>query len=474
MTRAAALPLSIIEAAGTGDLLGRTSHDVRRLGYVVKRGTYRFLVIAARFVVIVGALALSAPALLPILVVVLPIVVFATRWYLSRTVPASRSISARWARLAVLGVESYEGADTIDALGMGPVRLRSLESSILELWRLERYAAFVRTAYFFWFFLLVFAPAVLVLAIGAPLVSRGMLTVGAVSASALLMTSLVGPLWEFQFWADQLQTSWVSLARIVGVGQVPSDRTPTGEEPAGSRVRLTDVSFSYTEGAEVLRGVDLDLVPGETLAVVGPSGAGKSTLGRIIVGISAPTTGIAEVGGVRLVDLDESSLRGEVALVTQEHHVFFGTLADNCRVARPGASDAEILAALDAVGAREWADALERGIDTPVGADGADLAPAQAQQIALARILLLDSHTIVLDEATSLMDPNSARSVEESLASALEGRTVVAIAHRLHTAHDADRVAVMVGGVIAELGTHDELLALGGEYAELWRTWQGE
>jgi ABC-type multidrug transport system fused ATPase/permease subunit len=167
-------------------------------------------------------------------------------------------------------------------------------------------------------------------------------------------------------------------------------------------------------------------------------------------------------------------LRGHVALVTQEHHIFIGTLRDNLSLAKPAATDEEIRGALDAVDALEWAEALPDGILTELGTTGHPITPAQAQQLALARLVLADPHTLVLDEATALLDPRAARHLERSLSAVLSGRTVIAIAHRLHTAHDADRVAVMIDGRIAELGTHDELLAHGGEYASLWRSWRND
>ncbi len=173
-----------------------------------------------------------------------------------------------------------------------------------------------------------------------------------------------------------------------------------------------------------------------------------------------------------LVDLELETLRREVALVTQEQHVFVGTLADNLRLASAGSSDAQLAAALEAVDATAWVQALPEGIETTVGAGGAPLTPAQTQQLALARLVLADPHTLVLDEATSLLDPRAARHLERSLASVLTGRTVVAIAHRLHTAHDADRVAVVEHGLLRELGTHDELIAGDGAYAALWDSWQ--
>ena len=232
--------------------------------------------------------------------------------------------------------------------------------------------------------------------------------------------------------------------------------------------------YAYVDERDVLHGIDLDLEPGERVAIVGPSGAGKSTLGRLLAGIHPPRRGRVDIGGVRLVDLPLETLRQEVALVTQEQHLFVGTLAENLRLARPDASDDDLRDALKAVDALEWADALPDELETVLGAGGHRLTPAQAQQIALARLVLADPHTLVLDEATSLLDPSAARHLERSLASVLRGRTVVAIAHRLHTAHDADRVAVVEEGRLQELGTHDELVRNGSSYAALWHSWHGD
>ena len=172
-----------------------------------------------------------------------------------------------------------------------------------------------------------------------------------------------------------------------------------------------------------------------------------------------------------LITLPLEQLREEVALVTQEHHVFIGSVRDNIVLGRETADDDAVWAALDAVGSADWVRRLPDGLDTQVGSGNLALTPAQAQQVAMARLVIADPHTLVLDEATSLIDPRTARTLEGSVHALLVGRTVIAIAHRLHTAHDADRVAVVIDGPIVEFGSHDELVARNGEYAALWRAW---
>ena len=468
------LPLSTVERAGTGDLVARTTNDIDRVQYTVRFGVPRVLVCIATIALTVVAGVLTNWLVAIATFAGVPVLLIATRWYLKRATPGYLRESASYATINGTITESVEGARTIDALGLGKRRRDKIDADIREAFEAEKYTLYLRTVLFPGIDTAFILPIIAVLMWGAYLISTGHATVGAVTTIALYAVQVMGPIGELIFWIDEIQVGATSLSRIFGISLVPTDRTASDRRPADEHIRATDLSYAYREGHNVLHSIDLDLDVGERLAVVGPSGAGKSTLGRMLAGIHPPTEGRVSVGDVPLVDLPLEDLRGHVALVTQEHHVFVGTLAQNLRLAKVEADDGELERALEAVDALGWVRALPDGLETEVGSGGAPLTPAQAQQVALARLVLLDPHTLVLDEATSLLDPRAARHLERSLSAVLEGRTVVAIAHRLHTAHDADRVAVVAAGRITEIGSHDELVAADGEYAALWSSWQQE
>ncbi len=469
------LPLGAVESASTGDLVTRVTRDVGTMSRSVQVALPMMVISGVTVVLSVVAMLLNSVVLAVPALLVFATCAGAVRSYLRRAPKGYITEGATYSRINSTLTETVEGARTVEALRLSGTRVRAGDDDIEVSAQAERYGMTLRNVLFLALNFAFQAPRVVTLVVGAWAYWQGWVDLGQITTAVLYAEALADPLDRLIGEVDRLQVGAASTSRLLGIAEVPPDRTPGTRRPAGERLEARDLRFAYRAGHDVLHGVDLSLRPGERLAVVGPSGSGKSTLGRLLSGINRPRTGWARVGGVDLVELPLEVLRTEVALVTQEHHVFIGTVRENIVLARPAGQgepgDDLVRAALAAVGSLDWVERLPQGLDTVVGSGRHALTPGQAQQVALARLVVADPHTLVLDEATSLIDPRTARTLEGSMNALLENRTVVAIAHRLHTAHDADRIAVVVDGRVVELGTHDELVARDGEYAALWRAW---
>ena len=469
--RTLALPTAVVERAGTGDLMSRTTADVATVGAALRDAAPEVFMGTLQATLIFGAMLVLSPPLAGLALIGMSGLWFASRWYLTRARTAYLAEGAATSELSESIAATVEGARTIEALDLRARRIADGDDAVREGFRTRVRTLFLRCVLFPTIDFASVGAMVAVLLVGGAMYVNDLLSLGVVISVSLYAMQLVNPINQILMWMEQVQRSGASLARLKGVGEVAP--APVGEAtPVDDRLEVEGVRYAYSGERDVLHGVDLSVRPGERLAIVGPSGAGKSTLGRLIAGVDTPRAGRITVGGAPVASLAPEELRRRIVLVTQEHHVFIGTVRDNLAIAAPEADDDAMYAALAAVDAT-WVRELPDGLSTELGTNAMTLDAPQAQQLALARVVLADPHTVILDEATALLDPATARHAERAMAAVLAGRTVIAIAHRLHTAHYADRVAVMAGGRITELGSHDELVSADGEYATLWRHWHG-
>lgn len=472
--RVLSLPTRVVERSGTGDLTTRVSADVGSVGASLRGALPEISTALLQVLVLVVAITWFHPLLGLCALLGLPLVWPAARWYLKRSRQTYLAEGAALSAALESTTATAEGGRIVEGLGIQEDRRGVTDRDVGVLYRARRGSLRLRTVLFPVAESVFVLPVSVTLLVGGMLYMNGGISLGALVTCLLYVQQLIDPMIGITQRLEELQRAGASFARLRGVQRLPEESADPGRVPADDRIELSAVRYAYVPGHEVLRGVDLEVRPGERLAVVGPSGAGKTTIGRLLSGADAPGSGRVLLGGVPVAELSPEVLRERIVLVDQEHHVFTGTLRENLAIAAPGDDDSDetLLRALDAVDA-DWARELPEGLHTRVGSGGQALDPAKAQQVALARVVLLDPHTVVLDEATSLLDPRTARRTERLLAAVLEGRTVIAIAHRLHTAHDADRVAVVADGRITELGRHEDLIAAGGAYAALWSSWHG-
>ena len=371
--------------------------------------------------------------------------------------------------------EGITGVRVIQAYAREDEQIRRFEESNRALFRSHMHSVKVSTWYFGVIEFAGIASSALIVGIGGWLVHRGTVSLGTVVAFVLLLASLFDPVQQLSQLYNTLQSAAAALHKLFGILDAQPDvvetQTPTAL-PADGDVMVSGVTFSYDGAARpALDNVSLTLTAGTRLALVGPTGAGKSTLAKIMARLYDPQSGSVSFGGVDLRQASMTDLRTRIVVIPQEGFLFDGSVRDNLLIAKPDATEVQLLSALDSIGLRERFEALPEGLDTQVRERGSRLSAGERQLVALSRAALVNPAVLVLDEATSNLDPGTEMLVEAALEKLMQGRSVIVVAHRLSTVQRADQIAVVADAHISEIGTHDELIALGGHYALLAATW---
>ena len=468
------LSMPFYDRSKAGVLVSRMTSDVDSLAELIQMGLAMFVSNSLLLVVSIAVLGSVSWQLLLVCIVAMPPVVLASIKFQRDSNAAYLDVRDRIGSTMSHLQEGISGVRVVQAFGREDTEIERFRDGNRELYDSHMRSVKISAWYLPVIELAAWGTTALALGFGGWWVHEGWLTVGTVAFFVLALANLFEPVQQLSQLFNQVQSAAAGLHKLYELLDEPVDvdeHHGAVDLPARGDVSVEDVSFAYGDGPAVLSHVSLHIPAGSRLALVGPTGAGKSTLAKLVARLYDPTSGVVRMGGVDLRRATLASLRERVVVIPQEGFLFNGTIRDNVRIARAGATDAEVDAALEAVGARERFAALPEGLDTEVRERGSRLSAGEKQLVSLARAALADPAVLVLDEATSSLDPGTEALVEAAVDRLMVGRTVVVIAHRLSTAERADLVGVVDAGGLAELGSHDELVTRGGRYAALYETW---
>lgn len=457
-----------------GVLVSRMTSDIDSLQVLVQLGLLMFVTAALVLVTSLIALLVLDPLLLVMCMATMPFVLAASRWFRRESNIAYLAVRERIGTTLTSLQEGISGVRVVQAFAREDVQVDRFAETNRGLYRTHMRSVKVGAFYLPVVEMAGAVSTALAVGLGGWMVRDGQITIGTVAAFVLILQTMFNPLQQLSQLFNMLQSAGASLHKLYSLLDEPrvvDDAPDAVALPASGRVELDEVSFGYTPGDLVLRDLSMTIADGERIAFVGPTGAGKSTVAKLVARFYDPVEGAVRIGGVDLRAARVDSLRDHVVVVPQEGFLFAGSVADNVRLARPEASDDDIRTALAAIGVLDIFERLPDGLDTHVQERGSRLSAGEKQLVSLARAALADPRILILDEATSSVDPGTEAVVESAMESLMQGRTVIAIAHRLSTSERCDRVAVIVDGRLVELGPHDELVRSGGNYAELFDAW---
>jgi ATP-binding cassette subfamily B protein len=470
------MSMAFFDREQTGKLVSRMTSDIDSLQELVQQGLVQFVTNTLLIVFTVLVLVIMSPMLALLCTVSLPVVIVASIRFQRSSNEAYLAVRDRIGQTLSTLQEGLSGVRVIQAFGREAVQERRFTEQNQAQLDAQMRAVKISARYFPIIELASVATTAAIVGLGGVLYHRHVVTVGTLAAFVLYLTNLFEPIQQLSQLFNLVQQAGAALNKLFGLLDTRStlpERVGAVDLPASGAIEASGIGFSYDGVTPVLAEVDLVVATGERLALVGPTGAGKSTLAKLLSRLYDPTDGAITFGGVDLRDATLRSLRERIVVVPQEGYLFNGTIMDNVRIGRMGASDDEVVEALRMIGVEDRFRAFAEGLDTEVRERGSRLSAGERQLVSLARAALANPEVLVLDEATSSLDPGTEADVEAAMAALMNGRTVLVIAHRLSTAERSDRVVVVDAGGIAEVGTHAQLIADEGRYAALYASWSG-